>query len=198
MAVALPALPKESTVKERYIGFSATLTPAIGGSSQEVQRLGSRFGLDVTLPTLAYDDARAWTAARLKAKNLGQTLTLVWPQKAFAGGVGAPVANGAGQTGSALAVRGLNAGAAIPALSFFSYAANGRHYLCAVTDAAVADGAGHATLQIAPMLRFPPADGAVLEFAAPVLEGLLDGANVEWDLLRLQLVGASFTLAENE
>lgn len=198
MAVALPALPKEAEVTQRYLDFSGLLTPALGGASQQIGRLGSRLGLDVTMPPLDQASARAWIARRLRAKAEQQTLTLAWPQPAFTTGGGAPKVDGANQLGTLLNVKGFPAGLVLLEDTFFSFVANSRHYLHVITAQATMDGAGKGQLHIAPMLRRSPADSADLEFAAPVIEGFLDGNTVAWTLKRLSFYGMSFALTENE
>jgi hypothetical protein len=195
-AVALPRVPKEAQIKERFIDFGAQLTPVLGGAGQYVARLGSRFGLDVQLPKLgaAADD---WIAARLQAKTETKTLSLVWPQRPFNLAVGSPVVDGDDQAGARLNVKGFTPGLVLPRLTFFSLEASDRYWLYATTAEATVAGGGTVQLHIAPMLRRSPPDEAVLEFAEPVIEGFVEGS-VEWDLERLRWRGTSFTLVENE
>lgn len=197
MSIALPAVPSTATIKSRLVTFNALLTPTLGGPSQRVGRLGARYAVDVDIPTLDAAQARSWVARRLKSETELLTLTLAWPQPPFTQALGAPVVDGAGQTGSRLAVRGLTAGVAIPEGVFFSFAAGGRNYLHCVTTAGAADGTGRATLAIGPLLRASPADGAALQTAAPLVEGFLDGTTVDWTVDTLTWAGVSFTLTEN-
>lgn len=196
MAVALPAVPKEAGLAQRLLDFGAMMKPPLGGAGQYVARLGARFALDVELPVLDDAWARLWIAARMKAKAEGATLTLAWPQVA-APAMGAPTVSGAGQAGTVLNVAGLTAGVVVPPMMFFSFIANGRHYLHATTSQVVASGGGTAALTIAPMLRYAPPNAAALEFAAPVIEGYIEG-DTDWTLERLIWRKTSFTLSENE
>jgi hypothetical protein len=196
-AIALPALPDLAQVRPRLIDNSAMLVPILGGAQQLIARLGSRFALDVQLPPLEPVDARGFIAARLRSKTEARTLTIAWPQP-LGTALGTPTVNGAGQLGASLAVHGLPASVTIPALTPFSFTAGGRSYLHLTTSDVTASGGGGATLPIAPMLRKSPADATALIFAAPVLEGFLEGNTVEWSLERLRWASSSFTLAENE
>lgn len=196
MAIALAAIPKEAKVVPRILDFGARLNPPLGGASQYIARIGDRCAVDVELPVLDDAPARALIGARARAKAEGQTLTLAWPCVAQAT-IGAPLANGAAQTGTSLIVDGITPGKVILPETWFSYPANGRHYLHMVTTQVAADGLGAATLNVAPMLRFSPADNAALEFVAPVLEGFIDG-DVEWTLTRLTFRQTSFTLQEDQ
>ena len=198
MAIALPALPWLATVKPRYLDFAADMTPALGGPTQRVARLGSRYAVDVTLPRIDADSARAWNAARKKARVSGSTLIMAWPKASAAGSIGTPLVNGSGQAGAFLSCKGFSAGAVVKADQYFSVTVSGRNYLYATTDQATADGSGLATLGIAPILRAPPAGNAALGFAAPQIEGFLAGATEEWDVDVLTTVGISFSLTEIE
>lgn len=196
MAVALPFVPKEAQVTERLIDYGALLKPPLGGAAQYIARLGSRFAVDVQLPVLDDNWARLWLAARMKAKAEAATLTLAWPQVS-APAIGAPTVNGANQLGTVLNVAGLTHGVTVPPMMFFSFVSGGRHYLHATTSQVVDGGAGTSALTIAPMLRSSPANGAALEFVAPVIEGYIEG-DTDWTLERLIWRKTSFTLAENE
>ncbi|MEB3059408.1 hypothetical protein, partial [Parvimonas sp. D9] len=88
---------------------------------------------------------------------------------------GNAVANGAGQAGSLLSMRGLAAGYTVKEGQYFSIIHGGRRYLHQSADTIAANGAGQIRLPIAPMLRINPQDGAVVEIAKPMIEGILDG-----------------------
>ena len=197
MSVSLPALPDLAQVSARLVDFQSVLTPILGGPVQTIQRLGARFAVDVTLPPLEPEDAATFLAARLKARAENETLTLAWPQaEPWSVIGGSPVVNGAGQAGARLNVSGLTPGQTIPAGRFFSFAAGGRNCLHVTTQAVTASGIGQVQLHVAPLLRASPANGAALNFSAPVVEGLLTGA-VEWSLERLRWTSTAFTLSEN-
>lgn len=191
MSVQLPTLPLEAQLKPRLIGFGADLTPPLGGPTLRVRRLGSRFALDVGLPAMdACGDV--WIAACLQAEASNDTLSLVWPRTKARDGLPAPAVGAAGQAGSTLQVSALTK--PIPALSFFSFTANGRSYLHAVTAPAAA---GATILTIAPMLRASPSSGQPLNFAAPVVEGYATGNATEWAEQLMAWRTLSFTLQEN-
>lgn len=196
--VTLPALPKGAKINARLIRFGSDLTPTLGGPVQRVSRLGSRFALDVELPPLLAADARAWVAARLKAEAENATVRLTWPQVApVVPPFGTVQVDGAGQTGARLAVKGMVPGGGCALGLFFSFADATRHYLHATTENAVASGAGTALYSVAPLLRASPGNNVALNFTAPTIEGLLDGASIDWTIEQLRVSGASFTLTEN-
>lgn len=196
--IDLPALPRGTRVEPRLIDPGAMLKPPLGGATQFVGRLGGRFALDVVLPKLSQDCARAWIARRIRSRNLGDTLRLTWPQPPLAQAVGAPVVSGAGQTGSALICSGVTPGLTILEATFFSFSAGGRNYLHTTTSNATANGSGVIALPVGPMLRASPANGAAVEFAAPKIEGFVEGEEISWTLDRLRFFGVAFTLEEVE
>ena len=172
------------------------MTPPLGGRTQRVGRLGSRHAVDVTLPRLDAESARAWNAARKKARVLGSTVTLAWPKPPAPGALGSPQVNGSGQAGAYLACKNFTAGATIKADQPFSVVVSGQTYLYTTFDQSTADGTGLATLSIAPILRASPAGSTALAFTAPQVEGFIAGSSEDWDVDVLTTVGISFTLTE--
>ena len=195
-AVALPAIPWQAKAKPSLVRFGGPLTPPLGGPMQRINRLGSRFSLQVSLPPMDEGSALAWIAARSQADATNSTLIVNLPNPPAITAIGTPLVNGASQAGILLAVKGLNAGAVVAQGRFFSVAVSGRNYLYHVTAAATADGSGHATLSISPKIRAAMADGASLNFSAPQIEGFDTAPTIEWDVDELVLYGLAFTLME--
>lgn len=81
------------------------------------------------------------------------------------GGVGVPLVNGAGQTGTSLVTDGWSA-TGLQAGDFFSLGADVSTRLYQVTSAVV-PVAGAATVQFVPALRVSPADNAALRVVSP-------------------------------
>ena len=196
MSIALPALPWQTDVKPRLISYRSDLTPALGGPAARINRLGARYAVDVTLPTLDRDMGPVWIGSRLQAEANNLTLTLTWPSATYAAVTGAEV-NGSGQAGTSLSVRGLGAGQTIGTLTPFSFVSGGRNYLHLTTSAVTADGSGNAVLPLGNMLRSAPSDGAGVNFSAPTIEGFVDGASAQWELMLSRFHKVSFTLTEN-
>lgn len=194
MTIALPTSPRTAKAKPKLIGNSVETDPIIGGVVQRKVRLGTRWALDATLPVMDYAAAMAWTADLASSET--EEVLLLWPQPAEQVGViGAPVVNGGGQAGSSLAVRGATAGYTYKKGLFFSLVQGGRRYLHQITAAATANGAGVAVVQIKPMLRVVPGDGAVLEFLEPKIQGWAQ-VSPSWDLDEAMQVGLSISIAE--
>ena len=108
MSVTLPTLPANWSAKPKLISFNGRLRPGLGGAEQRIQRLGTRWGIDIEIPPLGALQAKTFLGAMMKAQSLGQTVLLPWPQPAFSDAIGTPLVNGGSQTGSTLAIDGLN------------------------------------------------------------------------------------------
>jgi hypothetical protein len=193
------ALPLPWTARPRLIDPGADIVPPFGGRAQRLGRLGARWSVTFSsLPAMGVTAARAFLAARTRARMAGDTCAFAWPQPACRSVIGGPVVAGAGQLGTSLAVSGLTPSTtALTAGTFFSLVIGRRSYLHALTADAVVSGAGAATLAIAPMLRASPALGAGLSFAAPVIDGHVQGHTDDWTLERLAWTGLPpFTVTE--
>lgn len=195
-ALSLPTLPTIWQARPRLVQFNARLTPTLGGAEQRVQRMGTRFAVDLAFAALTPTCARALLGVILKAQSLGSTVITPFPQPAPTTALGTPLVNGASQAGSSLIIDGLTAGVTVKAGLFFSMTISSRNYLHAVTDDVTANGSGQATLSIAPMLRATPADNAALSFTAPKIEGFLPDTAAEWTLEMLTNSGFSLSIQE--
>lgn len=194
MAVALPTNIAPQDITPSFVDFGGELTPILGGVSQRINRLGNRWGVQVSMPPLDLDEARLWVSRLVQAR--GTSALLPWPQPADVGAEGAPRVNGAGQTGKVLAVKGLPAGKVVKEGWFFSIVTAGRRRIYMVAADATASAGGGATLMIEPMLRVRPADNDVIELAAPMIEGAVQGDTSQWSVNLMVEVGLSFALVE--
>lgn len=196
MTVTLSTTPGYAGHAVKLLDFGGLVTPELGGIQQRVNRLGNRWALTVQLPPMRMDDvARAWIADL----NAGLTEGVIarFPQVDFAvGSPGAPLVNGASQTGSTLNADGFSPGYTAKKGQFFNAVVSGRNYLYQMKTAGTANGSGVLPLSILPMLRASPADNSSLNFAAPVIEGFLQGDGREWTIERARTVGLSFVVAE--
>ena len=199
--VTLPTNPQYNAASPFLISNAADLTSPLGGSTQRILRLGSRFGVEVTYPAMKYDDGRQFVARMLAAET--NPVAVQFPQRGFTVGLpGAIVVDGAGQTGGVLNIKDANPGYPFKSGQFFDFitAVNGvnrRFVHCIVADV-VADGSGKAALGIAPILRVSPADGDATEFG-PILEGFvsLQSKRIPWTMEMVRRVGVKFTVIED-
>lgn len=199
MSILLPSSPGIRAAVPSLIDYGGLLKAGLGGPTQRLNRLGSRHALKISLPPMPSEpDGRLWASALRRAMQDGALYP--FPQDRFSvGSPGAPLVNGAGQTGSTLVMDGFTPSYAARAGQFFSIIHNGRRYLHSATADTSANGSGQISLPIFPMLRISPADNAVCEFAAPMIEGWLDSGHFDWNLLLEPYVQIpDFTITEAE
>ena len=200
--IALPASPRYNAGSPFLLSQAADLVSPLGGVTQRISRLGTRFGIDVEYPAMKYADGQAFLAAMIAAEV--SPVAVEFPQRGFAvGAPGNPVVNGGGQTGATLAVRSGAAGYAFQAGQFFdfvtSYGGVNRRFVHMVTATTALSGGGAATLPIWPLLRVSPNDGDALEVSAPKLEGFIQLASkkLPWTIEMVRRVGVKFTVVED-
>ena len=194
MAVlTLPSSPQPRSVTPRLITARNELTPAFGGTVQRLNRKGSRYALAVELPPMKYVDALAWDDLMAEV----DTVLMTVPQPGLViGSPGTPLVNGAGQSGSSLTLDGLTGGYVIRKGQWLSVVISGRRFLHRAASAATASGGGTVTVALRTMLRSPPPDNAVVEIAAPMIEGFARMADDALAVGIEHLVSLSFTIEE--
>ena len=137
MSILLPSTPGVRSAKPRFRDFGLTTTPALGGIAQRLDRLGSRWGLDIELPPIGEGaPLRRWNAALLQARHQGALYPVLQPGYASAvlaqAGAVAPGIPGdfavVSVSGTALVVAGIAAGLTIPAYSAISILSAGVRY----------------------------------------------------------------------
>ena len=177
--------------------FGAVLTPFLGGPEQRINRLGTRFGLRVTLPPMPTRDQALIVQSRLlRARE--DRLLMEWPQPDFDTGTpGAPLVSAVVATGTTLPLKGMTPGYTIKEGQMVSIIHGGRRYMeMASADATVGAG-GTVSAAIWPLLRSPLSVNDVVEIAAPKIEGLVSpGDELSWQISVDRLASFSFTVAE--
>jgi hypothetical protein len=195
--ITLPNYPGPAEASFELIDFGGVQPGVLGGSDQRVNRLGGRWSMTVTLPPMRAALAEEWAADLTAALEEGAAMRVREPNAPLS-----PVATllvaGAGQAGGTLAVDGGTPGAVLRKGKWFSILTGGRRYLHKLGAAVELDGTGAADLPIRPRLRVVPADNAVIEFAAPVIEGLLV-TPPGWTIDRGRIErGITFTIRERK
>ncbi len=203
--LTFPAYPPPSSVDIRLISRTNELTSAFGGPTQRINRTGSRFAIDVTLPPMNGETARPWLAA-LAAASSATPARMAFPQgravipatATTEGPTPGVKVNGAGQAGSTLIVDGLIPGVSLPAGHALSVITAGVPYLYLLTAPFTANGSGQATLAIGPMLRRSPADNDEVLLEEPIIEGWAFSGGGRWSIDAAAHFGLQFTLAERQ
>jgi hypothetical protein len=193
--VDLPNSPAPNSAQFSIVGSGGVQRGATGGASQIINRLGDHYKLAVTFPPLPNNDTgRKFVAGVVRARRLG--LRMEFPLAGIdQGSPGAPVVDGAGQSGTSLNVRGLVAGYVCGQGFWLSIVKDGQHYLHNAYVQRVAGANGKATLGIEPPLRVPFPDGAAINLAQPMIEGYIDLGS--WDVSLAHHVGLGFTIEES-
>jgi hypothetical protein len=193
-AVTLPGLHRSTEFTIREISRDREMSPILGGDEALIQRPGTKHEIVVTIPAIASAGCGpALVAALALGKSAGAVMPIPEPKVQIMP-YGAPRVNGGGQLGSSLVIDGLTPGVIVPAGKWLSVIVSNRRYAYYTTAEVVADSGGNATLPIYPMIRGSAADNAVVELAAPMIEGLVK--MTERDVRRIGALSFSFTIRE--
>jgi hypothetical protein len=190
------AVPNSAAVFVRE--FGTILSPFLGGPEQYVDRVGTRFGLRVTLPPKrTQDDARVIQSRLLQGRK--SRLIMPWPQPGVdVGNPGTPLVREATNGGTFLPLKGLAAGLQIREGQFVSIIHGGRRYVYMITADVTANDSGEAGAAIFPLLRTPLSINDVVEIARPMIEGFVSpGEELSWQFAVDRLVSFSFTVSES-
>ena len=196
-AIALPdtAVPNAATPFLRE--FGNILSPFLGGPEQYVDRVGTRFGLRVTLPPKrTRDEAMVIQSRLLQARK--SRLLMPWPQPgAVVGDPGTPLVSATVNGGTTIPIKGLIAGYTVREGQFISVIHAGRRYVYMLTAGGAASIGGQLTAAIFPLLRTPLAVNDMVEIARPMIEGFVSpGEELSWQFAVDRLVSFSFTVSE--
>lgn len=196
-AILLPdnAVPNSAEVFLRE--FGTILVPFLGGPEQHIDRIGTRFGLRVTLPPKATrDEARVIQSRLLQGRK--SRLLMPWPQPGVVvGSPGAPRVREAVNGGTFLPLKGLSSGLKMREGQFLSVVHLGRRYVYMLTADVTASDSGELGAAIFPLLRTPLSINDVVEIETPMIEGLVSpGEELSWQVSVDHLVSFSFTISE--
>lgn len=179
------------------VDFGGVQKGATGGAALRVNRNGNRFRVAMTIPVSMGLPAQRIVSRLVQGMAAG--LKVEYPlQGVDQGYPGAPVVDGAGQSGALINLRGLTPHyVAEEGFWLAIHDATGQGYLHQVGAQSFADADGKIALQVQPNLRYPFADGASVELARPTIEGLVEGNEMGWSLALGGLVdNLSFTIEE--
>lgn len=197
-SITLPSTPGAASAAMRFVSKHNTLKSLFGGTNQVIQRMGSKWAIDIRMPPMTYDVARVWIA-RLTHGAVEPVLVPV-PQYMAVGEPGAPRVDGSGQAGTFLNLKGFAPGYEMQEGQFFTVVTPGGadgpdRCLYQVLEPVTADAAGKMRLHFNPMLRRQAPDNAVVEVAVPVIEGFVQTAQ-EWSIDTARTVGLQFSVEE--
>ena len=200
--VTLPTSPVALEATLSLVSKSTEMSGPLGGPTQRVLRVGSRFKADFQFPPMPYAIGRQWLARLITAE--ATPVAIRFPQRGLSPAyVGALVVDGASavpnaNTGGVLAVRGGTPNIGVLSGQFFHVlsSTDGRRYLHMVRDDMALAATGKAGLNIVPPLRFTPVDGDLIEVVAPMIEGFVS-MSWSWTIELVRRVGLKFTVIED-
>lgn len=195
--IELPAGCHPNSASPSLLDFGGVQKGATGGAALRVDRNGNRYRISMTLPVSRGLAAQQIISRLTQGKTKG--LKVIYPlQGVDQGSPGAPVVDGAGQTGGSINLGGMTPGyVAEEGFWLTIYDATGQGYLHQVGAQAVVAGDGKVSLSIQPNLRVPFANGASVEMVEPTVEGLVEGEEMSWMLALGGLVdNLAFTIEE--
>jgi hypothetical protein len=194
--ITLPTAPIFVVGSPRLSSYGVDQKSQMGGATQRILRLGSRFAIDVAYPPMAYSDAQTFISMLVQSE--GTAVAVPFPQRGLTIGTpGSFVVNGAANAGQSLAVRGGAANYVFQTGQFFSVITGGRRSLYMCTAQTTMSGTGTGTIPIAPIIRTTPSDGDTVEVAQPYLEGFVPMSAAKWSIEMLKRVGIAFTVEED-
>lgn len=172
-------------------------------SQQVIVHPGQRWEADVTIGRCKRDQAAAWIAFLLSLRGYLGTFLMGDPDWAAPRGTssvtpGTPVVNGAGQTGSTLAIRGApnSATGYLLAGDCIQIGSGSTARLHRVLTDVSTSGSGTATLDIWPALRYSPTDGATVTLTSPRTVFRLAAPGSSWEVDSISSYGISFSCVE--
>lgn len=202
MAVTLPTGGVRRATP-RYIDRGGILTANLGGKDQRLDRLGSRWGVDVDLYPMKAETARIWIARLIR--GMRERALLKFPQPGLVVSVPADSAvfDGAnGANASAINIKTV-AGAWVAGQrvvaegQFISCWQGGQRFLYQATQDAYLSAGFGATVNIQPNLRVSHAnlDGINILPQNVMIEGYIKGER-RWDIDEAKIYGLSFSIEE--
>ncbi|WP_260928222.1 hypothetical protein [Novosphingobium sp. 9] len=176
--------------------WAALMEPALGGVTQRVGRLGARFAVQFTSPTMRMEaEGRKWIARLQRAQREGARIA--YPQPDFnVGAPGVPSVSGVHTGGTSLLITGATPRYAVREGQALNLVVAGRYYLYFAAGNVKLDSSGTGTIPLTSPMRTHLAGAEAVELAKPVVEGWLDGTERSWTLDVARTVGLSFTVTE--
>lgn len=196
--IELPSWAVPNSAVPYLRDFGTVLIPFLGGPEQRINRLGTRFGLRVTLPPMPTRDLALVIQSRLlRARE--DRLRMAWMQPDFDTGVpGAPLISAAVTAGTSIPLKGMAAGYTVKEGQMLSIVRGARRYMHMFAADGTVGAGGLLQASIWPMIRASLITNDVVEIARPMIEGLVSpGDEMSWQVSVDRLASFSFTIAES-
>lgn len=180
----------------RLIDNGGELDPVLGGPSQRLDRLGTRYALDIRVPYWRIEpDGRRWASRLRRAKQLGARFAV--PQVEFnVGAPGSPVVAETTAGGIYLPISGGQRGYAIREGQALNIETASRSYLYFAAAQTILDGDGAGVIELETMIRKGPALGDTINLAKPYIEGWIEGDELAIAYEPTRCVAFEFSIRE--
>lgn len=196
MSIALPLEPGPNQMTPFLVTARNEMIPATGiGPDQRINRMGSRYAVIFEYPPMAYAEAQSFADVDDETETV--VARLIQPGLDI-GMPGAPVVDGAGQSGSIIKLRGLTPQYLFRKNQWVPIIIAGQRFAYRVKAQATAGADGKVSLPLRTMLRKPPPDGATVEVADPKIEGFATVPEGAWAVGTDRLIYLSLTIRERE
>lgn len=194
MSVELP-WTRIAGLSVRPVLFSGNQEGSLGGATLPVPRMGDRFAADIETAQLRQDaDGRLLIAALTEATTGDAKIAIRQPNLPREP-MGAPLVDGAGQSGSTLNIKSGQPGFAFVRGQYVGVVHASISYLHMLTASVIIGSNGKAALPLWPMLRFLTVDGEPVSLS-PVIEGQLVGFDKGAKWVRNRVDPLNFSIVE--
>ncbi len=196
--IVLPAEYAPREANPFLIDPGGVLRGGTGGAAGRLNRPGARWGVEVTMPTMSHEKARAFAALMTLAKRDGLRLTLPLGGGEVQGG-GAGTVDGSGAAGTSLPVEGLTPGFMLRLGHWLTVEnAAGERFVHQVAAPVRIGTDGKATITLTTALLTELADGDTVLVSKPTIEGVVT-SDVNWVLpVNRRVGGLSFRVEESD
>ena len=185
MAIAIPTFPVGSSTTISLKSSAIDQNPYMGGPVQRAARLGDKWSYRVDMRPMRSSQARPLIARLLQGLSAKVLVPIILSGIDLRGQTDVTVTSGAGKT---LTFTGSATGKVEG--QFFSLVSNGVRYLHQITTIS-----GN-TISFQPSLKVVLKGGEALEFAAPMIEGFLEGSEQSFTVGMAENLGLSFKVNE--
>lgn len=163
-------------------------------SIRRIPRKGSRYRLACTYGPFHPEEGRVMVQRLISGKQEG--IRVPFPLLHHQGSPGAPLLNGAVTTGTSLTLDGLTPGYFCKEGFWLSLVKDGQHYLHSVKTGGRANSSGQLSITLGEMLRTDFADNTVVHLVKPMVEGIVQGEEWQWQMAVDRVIPIEFTIEE--
>lgn len=163
-------------------------------TSTRISRKGSRYRVSCSYGPFSPDEGRVMVQRLISAKQEG--LRIAFPLLHAQPLTGTPLLKGAVTTGTSITIDGMTTGQVVSEGFFLSLVKDGQHYLHSVKTGGTVNGSGEVTITLGEMLRTDVPNNAVVHFAQPMVEGLVEGDEWGWQLSVDRVLPIEFSIEE--